>query len=326
MLRLLFFVVVLGLAAAGGAYLWFEQQVENAGPATTPTRVLVARGSGLSTVAQQLQTAGIVEQARVFQAYATMEGKEGAIQAGEYLFPPRQTMQQVLDRMVQGDTLVHQLVFPEGMTSHAILEQLKGAPDLTGSVPAELPEGSLMPAAYDFTYGEKRSAVIARMQKAMKDALAEAWAARDANLPIKTPEEMVILASIVEKETGLDGERGKVAGVFINRLNKGMKLQSDPTTIYAVTQGKGTLGRGLRKSELAKKHDYNTYHIKGLPPGPIANPGRDALMAVAKPEATKALYFVADGTGGHAFANTLSGHLKNVKNWRKIERQRKAAQ
>lgn len=326
MKRYLLVLVVVATAMAGAAYLWFEKSIFGDGPLQAPARVLVEKGSGLSTVARQLEDAGVVEQARLFQAYVMVEGKETALQAGEYQFPAGDSMEDVLDRLVRGETMRHQIVFPEGLTSHTILAALAEAPDLTGDVPDDVPEGSLLPAAYDFTYGESRAAIIGRMQKAMDDAVAEAWESRDEGLPLKSPEEMVILASIVEKETGLSGERGKVAGVFVNRLNIGMKLQSDPTTIYAVTRGKSTLGRGLRRSELAKKDSYNTYYITGLPPGPIANPGREALMAVAQPEETDALYFVADGTGGHAFARTLDEHNRNVQVWRKIEKQQKAAQ
>lgn len=326
MLRYLLVLVVVAAAVAGGAYLWFEKSITKDGPLQEPARVLIERGSGLSRVAQQLEKAGVVKQARLFQTYVMMEGKEKALQAGEYQFPSGESMERVLDRLVRGEIMRHQIVFPEGVTSHAILAALAEAPELTGDVPEDVPEGSLLPAAYDFTYGEGRAAITQRMQKAMAEAVAEAWENRSDGLPLKSPEEMVILASIVEKETGLSGERAKVAGVFINRLKKGMKLQSDPTTIYALTRGKGTLGRGLRRSELAKKDPYNTYHITGLPPGPIANPGREALMAVAHPDETDALYFVADGTGGHAFARTLDEHNRNVREWRKIEQQRKAQQ
>lgn len=325
-MRYLAVLVLVVAAVAGGAYLWFEREIQDRGPSTEITRVVIERGSGLSKVSKVLAEAGVVEQARVFQAFVTLEGKDTALQAGEYQFPAGANMQAVLDRLVRGETMRHQIVFPEGLTSHTILQLLADAKDLSGDAPEDVPEGSLLPAAYDFTFGDDRAGIIKRMQKAMDQAVAEAWEKRAKDVPLKSPEEMVILASIVEKETGLSGERGKVAGVFFNRLKKGMKLQSDPTTIYAVNRGKGTLGRGLRRSELAKKDPYNTYYIKGLPPGPIANPGREALMAVAQPEETDALYFVADGTGGHAFAKTLAQHNRNVQVWRKIERKRKAAQ
>ncbi len=319
-------ILVIIIAAAGGAYLWFDKAIVGDGPAKQAVRVLIERGSGLSRVARQLEQAGVVKQARLFQAYVMLEGKETALQAGEYQFPAGDSLEEVLDRLVQGDTMRHQLVFAEGLTTHTIMAGLEDADELIGDLPEDVPEGSLLPAAYDFRYGDKRADIVSRMRRAMDEAVAEAWENRVDGLPLETPEELVILASIVEKETGIPSERAKVAGVFINRLKKGMKLQSDPTTIYAVTRGKGLLGRGLRRSELASTDPYNTYHAAGLPPAPIANPGREALMAVAQPAKTEALYFVADGSGGHAFAQTLEEHNRNVRKWRKIEKQRNATQ
>ena len=326
MIRWIAVLLLVAGAVGAGAYMWFQNSVVSAGPSVEPTRIVIERGSGLSTVARQLERASIVTNARLFQAWATWQEKDTGIKAGEYIIPAGASITAVLDLLVDGKTVVHRLTFPEGMTTYEILARLAGAQGLKGETPDDLPEGSLMPATYDYALGEDRSAIVKRMQAAMRQAITDAWDERDDGLPIASPEEMVILASIVEKETGLDGERHKVAGVFINRLRIGMKVQSDPTTIYAVTRGKGPLGRGLRRSELAKKDPYNTYHAAGLPPGPIANPGREALMAVAQPEATDALYFVADGTGGHAFSKTLAEHNRNVKKWRAIEKKRKAAQ
>lgn len=325
-MRYLFVLVVVIAAAAGGAYLWFDKATVEDGPSNQAVRVLIERGSGLSQVARQLQKAGVVKQARLFQAFVILEGKEGALQAGEYQFPAGDNMEEVLARVVRGDTMRHQIVFAEGLTTHTILAELDKAPDLSGELPKDVPEGSLLPAAYDFRYGDERANIVRRMRQAMDEAVADAWKNRIDDLPLSSPEELVILASIVEKETGISAERAKVAGVFINRLKMGMKLQSDPTTIYAVTRGEGTLGRGLRRSELANADPYNTYHVAGLPPAPIANPGREALMAVAQPAETDALYFVADGSGGHAFARTLEEHNRNVREWRKIEQQQKAGQ
>ncbi|HKK30490.1 MAG TPA: endolytic transglycosylase MltG, partial [Alphaproteobacteria bacterium] len=243
-MRLLAFILLLAAAAAGGAFLWFQNAVVSPGPSTESTRVLVERGSGLARVSQQLEAAGVIKHARMFQALATWQGKETALKAGEYLLPAGESMVAILDRLVAGDVIVHRLTFPEGITTHAILAQIRATEGLTGNVPEELPEGSLMPASYDFVWGDSRAAILNRMQKSMQDAVAEAWEARAEDIPLQTPEDLVILASIIEKETGLEGERGEVAGVFVNRLRKGMKLQSDPTTIYAVTRGKKTLGRG----------------------------------------------------------------------------------
>lgn len=323
--RLLVLAIVLILAGAAGAYLWLDGAIRQAGPSTQPTRVIVAKGSGLMQIAWQLKREGVIEHPRLFQMLAEWRELTTALKAGEYLFPAGISVEEALLRIADGETETHFLTFAEGLTSHVILQQLAAADGLTGEVPESMPEGSLMPSTYDFHWGMDRGVMLERMQAAMQEAVAEAWAARDKGLPLKSEAEMVILASIVEKETGLSGERAEVAGVFVNRLRIGMKLQSDPTTIYAVTRGKRALGRGIRRSELAKKDPYNTYYAPGLPPGPIANPGKEALMAVAQPAETDALFFVADGTGGHAFARTLAEHNRNVARWRKIERARKKA-
>jgi UPF0755 protein len=210
----------------------------------------------------------------------------------------------------------------EGLSSHAVVELIRKVDVLTGEIEETPPEGAIAPDTYNVTRGDKRADVLARMVTAQSNRLAAAWESRQEGLPLKSPEEALVLASIVEKETGLDGERGKVAGVFINRLRRGMRLQSDPTVIYGITLGKETLGRGLRRSELNARTDYNTYQIDGLPPTPIANPGQAAIQAVMQPESTDAIYFVADGTGGHAFATNLRDHQNNVAAWRRIERER----
>ncbi len=324
--RLLALVFVVALAGAGGAYVWWQKAVSQPGPTIEQTRVLIKRGSGLLQIAWQLKRAGVIEHPRLFQLLAEWQEKTTALKAGEFLFPAGISLEAALDQIVRGEVEIHTLTIPEGLTSHTILERLAAAEGLVGDVP-ELPaEGSLLPSTYDFEWGAERAAIVERMREAMDTALAKAWEARAEGLPLANPAEMLILASIVEKETGLSGERAEVAGVFINRLRRGMKLQSDPTTIYAVTRGKGVLGRGLKRSELAKKDPYNTYHTAALPPGPIANPGEAALMAVAQPAETDAIFFVADGTGGHAFAKTLAEHNRNVARWRKIERKRRASQ
>jgi UPF0755 protein len=324
--RLLALVIVLLLAGAGGAYLWLQQAVREPGPALQETRVLVPRGSGLMQIAWQLKRAGVIEHPRLFQLLAEWQKKAKDLKAGEFLFPAAISLEAALDQIVRGEVEIHALTIPEGLSSHAILQRLAETEGLAGDLPADPPEGSLLPSTYDYTWGTERLAILQRMQDAMNSAVTKAWEGRATNLPLASPEDLVILASIVEKETGLSGERREVAGVFINRLRQGMKLQSDPTTIYAITRGKDVLGRGLKRSELAKKDPYNTYHAEGLPPGPIANPGEAALMAVAQPAETEALFFVADGTGGHAFAKTLAEHNRNVARWRQIERDRKAAQ
>tara|TARA_R110002096_G_scaffold12473_3_gene44899 strand:- start:537 stop:1520 length:984 start_codon:yes stop_codon:yes gene_type:complete len=324
--RLLILAVAAVLAAGGGAYFWAKQAIVAPGPGTVDTRVIIERGSGLNQIAWQLHREGVIAHPRLFLGLAQWRGLTASLKAGEYLFPAGISLEAALGRIARGEVEIHTLTIPEGLTSHAILELLAATEGLTGDLPDDVAEGSLLPSTYDYLWGVDRGEIVRRMQAAMAAAVAEAWEARAEDLPIESPEDLVTLASIVEKETGLSDERAEVAGVFVNRLRLGMKLQSDPTTIYAVTGGKGTLGRGLRRSELAKASPYNTYRIDGLPPGPIANPGKGALMAVAQPAETDALFFVADGSGGHAFATTLAEHRRNVARWRKIERERKAQQ
>ena len=233
-------------------------------------------------------------------------------------------MQDILKLLNQGGNVLRQVVVPEGLTSWQVVELLNARDELTGEVAALPAEGSLAPAGYDFQRGDTRAGMIERMQAGQAAILEAAWAGRAPDLPLSSPEELLTLASIVEKETGVPEERGRVAAVFVNRLKRGMRLQTDPTVIYGITEGKGTLGRGLRASELAQATPYNTYVRAGLPPTPIANPGKAAIEAAAHPEASDYIYFVADGSGGHAFARTLEEHNGNVAAWRRIEGQRAA--
>jgi UPF0755 protein len=285
--------------------------------------VIVERGSGLLQIAWQLKREGVIEHPRLFQLLAEWRELGKSLKAGEYLFPAGASLEAALDRMARGETEVHFVTFAEGLTTKTMLDQLAATEGLAGKVPEDVAEGSLLPSTYDYQFGTERKVLVERMQQAMQQTLEQAWKARKPDLPLESETELLTLASIVEKETGLSGERAEVAGVFVNRLRRGMKLQSDPTTIYAVTSGETILGRGLRRSELDLAHPYNTYHVTGLPPGPIANPGEAALMAAAQPAETDALYFVADGSGGHAFARTLEEHNRNVARWRAIERERR---
>jgi UPF0755 protein len=246
------------------------------------------------------------------------------MRAGEFLFKAGTSIDAAVDTLVQGKAILHSVTIPEGWTSEQVVARLNENEILTGEV-GEMPrEGTLLPDTYKFERGTSRQQIVNAMQAAQKRALNEIWARRAPDLPIKTPQELVILASIVEKETGRADERTRVAGVFINRLQKRMRLQSDPTIVYGLVGGKGTLGRGILRSEIERPTPYNTYAIEGLPPGPIANPGRASLEAVANPSRTRDLYFVADGTGGHAFAENLDQHNRNVTRWRQIERNRAA--
>ena len=243
---------------------------------------------------------------------------------GEYEIPAGASMQDILTLLNRGGNVLRQVVVPEGLTSWQVVELLNAREELAGEVPAVPAEGSLAPAGYDFQRGDAREGLIARMQAGQEAILDAAWASRAPDLPLASEEELLTLASIVEKETGVAEERQRVAAVFVNRLRRGMRLQTDPTVIYGITEGKGTLGRGLRASELATATPYNTYVRAGLPPTPIANPGRASIEAAANPEASDYLYFVADGSGGHAFARTLEEHNANVANWRRVEARRAA--
>ncbi len=290
------------------------------------TVIDIPRGTGLSAIADNLEEEGVVDSATVFQLGVWISGGSKDLKAGEYAIPPGASPRDIMDLFISGQSILHRLTVPEGLTSSQIMRLVEAHEVLVGDMPEEVPEeGALLPETYLFTRGETRQGVVRQMIKAHDDVLAELWAERQDGLPLKTPYEAVILASIVEKETGIAEERPRVAGVFINRLNRGMRLQSDPTIIYGLTQGE-PLGRGLRQSELDKETPYNTYFIDGLPPTPIANPGRAALAAVLDPPVTKDLYFVADGTGGHVFAETFGQHQRNVAQWRRIERERKRTQ
>ena len=276
----------------------------------------------MSQIARDLEAAGIIADSRLFRLYARYRGLDSSLHAGEYEFQPAVSMAEVLARIATGKIVLRFVTIPEGLTSREVAALVAAAEGMKGIADTP-PEGSILPETYTFTLDESRAALVARMQDAMQETLAELWASRAENLPVKTPEEAVILASIVEKETGLPEERQRVAAVFVNRLNRGMRLQSDPTVAYAITKGERELGRALRFKDLEVKDPYNTYYAAGLPPGPICNPGRAALAAVLNPIESKELYFVADGTGGHVFAKTLAEHERNVRNWRKIRREQR---
>jgi UPF0755 protein len=327
LVRLFALLLVLAVGLAGGAAYWGFTEFHEPGPAATDTTVVIERGLGVRAIADRLADAGVITDPLVFSAGVRVYGEGQPLQAGEYLFPSRLSMRQVMEQMIDGVTIVHRLTIPEGLTSAEIVALVAAAPDLDGSVPATLPaDGSLLPETYFYSKGDTRAQLLDRMRDGMRKALAEQWLARDDGVALKTVDEAVTLASIVEKETGLAAERPHVASVFFNRLARGMPLQSDPTVIYAVTGGKGPLGRALAKADLQVASPYNTYVNPGLPPGPIANPGRASLEAVLHPDDTKDLYFVADGTGGHAFAATLDEHNKNVAAWRQQQKQQTQAQ
>lgn len=290
------------------------------GPLEAPATVIVERGLGVRGIAGRLAEAGVIRSTAPFVVASSLSGQARRLRAGEYVFPPRVSMRSVLDMMERGVVVQRRLTVPEGFTTHQVLDLVAAAPGLEGSVTLAPPEGALLPETYTYTHGQSKDEIVRTMMRAMDEALAELWPQRIADLPFKSPREAVILASLVEKETALSEERRRIAGVFINRLRRGLKLQSDPTVIYALTGGKGLLERLVTNGDLAFDHPYNTYIYAGLPPGPIANPGLESLRAVLNPTETDELYFVADGQGGHRFARTLREHQRNVAHWRKIQK------
>jgi UPF0755 protein len=307
-------LVAIGLAAVP-LWLWYGP-----GPAPKPITVQVAGGATIAGTARRLEAAGAIRSATWFRRLAARLGSDDPIRAGEFEIPARASAATVLDTLQHARPVQHFVTIPEGMPSVLVARRLRAERLLTGpvAVPAE---GSVLPDSYSFERGETRAAVLRRMQAAMRKTLSAAWKARKPGIAVSTPEQAVTLASIVEKETGVAAERRTVAGVYSNRLRQGMPLQADPTVIYPVTKGL-PLGRRIRQSELRNDNGYNTYARAGLPVGPIANPGRSSILAVLDPARTQALYFVADGKGGHVFANTLAEHNANVAKWYAVRRAR----
>ena len=296
------------------------KEARSPGPLAEDKVVMIAREDDAASIADQLERAGVIDSAMWFNILTVLDGNRGALKRGEYAFKAGMSMNDIENELIAHRVVRYKLTIPEGLTSEQVVDRLREDTVLTGDVREPPREGSLMPDTYYFERGDTRLSILSRMAKIQAKTVDEIWKARSPDLPIKSPWEMVTLASIVEKETGKTEERPRVAGVFINRLEKHMRLGSDPTIVYGLVQGKGTLGRSITKADLNQSTPYNTYIIDGLPPGPICNPGKAALEAVAKPARSKDLYFVADGTGGHAFAETLDQHQKNVARWRQIEK------
>lgn len=312
--------VIVGCAAIGAAALVYKAYVAP-GPLHQPTTVVVERGAGVNDIARLLRDKGVIANPRLFGAIARVSGVERRLKAGEYGFDPGVSKRDVLAVLLEGRTTVRKVTFAEGITVKEVVDVLADTEGLDGEVASIPREGTLLPNTYHFSLGDSRAAILERMERAMDATVDELWEKRVDGLPIQTKREAVILASIVEKETGIASERARVAAVFVNRLRKRMRMETDPTVVYGLTGGKGALGRALTRQDLKRDHPYNTYRIFGLPPGPICNPGRDSLAAVMNPLETDDLYFVADGTGGHAFARTLEEHNRNVAKWRKIRRE-----
>ncbi|QZO02504.1 endolytic transglycosylase MltG [Chenggangzhangella methanolivorans] len=318
----LFTLATLGVLAIGGVVYWGKASFDERGPLAQDATVMINRNQGVGEIADSLERAGVISDANVFKAGVAAYGAKDRMRFGEYAFPPGASMREVMEIIVSGKSIEHAFTAPEGLTSLQIVQRLRDQPLLTGDVKEVPPEGSLLPETYKFTRGASREQMVARMRQHREAVVEEIWKGRDPATKLKSPDELVIMASLIEKETGVPEERPQVAAVFANRLAKGMRLQSDPTIVYGLVGGRGTLGRSLTRADIQSKTPYNTYVVRGLPAGPIANPGRDSLEAAARPAKTSDLYFVADGSGGHAFGKTLAEHNRNVANWRKIEKQR----
>jgi UPF0755 protein len=317
-----FTIVLLLMIGAGSAYFYGRQKIEAPGPLQEDKIVNIPSRAGMTDIADILQREGVIDNNRwafIGSVFALKARSE--LKPGEYLFQKNASLRDVIGTIVEGKVVQHAVTIPEGLTSEQIVARLSENDVFSGSV-RELPrEGTLLPETYKFPRGTPREQVILRMQQAQKRVVAEIWERRNLDTPIRTPDQLVTLASIIEKETGKADERSRVAAVFINRLRQKIKLQSDPTIIYGLVGGKGTLGRPIKRSEIQQPSPYNTYVIDGLPPGPIANPGRASLEAAANPARTRDLFFVADGTGGHAFSDTYDQHQKNVARLRTMEKQ-----
>lgn len=313
----MFLIVTLLIA---GAWVATFQLFDMKNEAGKETLFKVVSGDNLNIIAMRLEDQKLVSSQDLYRLMVTYEGNDTRLKAGEYRIPATASMREIMNIFVEGQSIQHKLTFAEGLTTAQILAKIKIAPLLKGQVNIDALEGSLMPETYLFESGLDRNVIVTQMQTAQKKFLANLWDTRAPDLPLTSIEEVVILASIVEKETGVASERPEVAAVFINRIKRKMKLQSDPTIIYGITLGKYKLDRQLKKSEIKAKTPYNTYVIERLPPTPIANPGRQAILAVLNPAKVDYLYFVADGTGGHVFANNYKTHQKNVKKLRAREK------
>ncbi|MBU6457178.1 MAG: endolytic transglycosylase MltG [Bradyrhizobium sp.] len=315
-------ILLIAMLGAGTAYYYGTRKLEAPGPLQEDKIVNIPPRAGMTDIAEVLQREGVIDNNRwaFIGGVFALKARSG-LKPGEYLFQKNASLRDVIGTMVEGKVVQHAVTIPEGLTSEQIVARLSDNDIFAGTI-HEIPrEGTLLPETYKFPRGTTRDQVIARMQQAQKRVVAEIWEHRNPDIPVKTPEQLVTLASIIEKETGKADERSRVAAVYVNRLRQKMKLQSDPTIIYGLVGGKGTLGRPIKRSEITQPSPYNTYVVDGLPPGPIANPGRASLEAAANPARTRDLFFVADGTGGHTFSETYDQHQKNVAKFRAMEKQ-----
>jgi UPF0755 protein len=318
----LFFVALLVTLMGGGLLLGHQMLVAH-GPLDKTKTVLIPRGAGPATMAKILQAEDVISHPQLFRVALMVDPNPKPIKAGEYELPPHISMSALVDLLQSGKVVQRRLTIPEGATTAEIVELVRKTEPLTGDITIDVKEGDLLPETYFYSRDDTRYGMLARMKEAMEKTLDEAWRKRAAGLPYASKRDALIMASIVEKETGVAAERTKVAAVYVNRLRLKMRLESDPTTIYGVTGGKGMQGRELSRADLQSSSPYNTYVVAGLPPGPICNPGRASILAAVAPAPRdRSLYFVADGQGGHVFANNVYEHNRNVARWREIQRQK----
>lgn len=315
-MKTFFIMLTAFLAICAGIAWWAGNDFIAPGPLEEPVTIVFAPGDRFSKITDTLAEKGIIAHSFIFEVLVFARGESSKFKAGEYVFPAHVSPRDAAALMAFGKTVVHHLTVPEGLMTSEILELVKQAPGLDGEITLDVKEGELLPETYHYSRGDKRNEIITRMRHALSEALEKAWAGRDQGLPLATPGQALILASIVEKETGIASERPRVAAVYINRLHRNMPLQADPTTAYAVTMGRHKLTRPLSVADLALDSPYNTYRSMGLPPGPIANPGKASILAVLHPVTSDELYFVATGTGGHNFARTPAEHEENVRKYR----------
>ena len=314
--------LIVAMLAVGGIFFYGKKKIEAEGPLAEDKVVIIPPRAGMTDIGDILLRNGVISADRwTFIGSVLALNARSGLKSGEYLFQKNASLRDVINTIVEGKVVQHAFTIPEGLTSEQIVARLQDSDIFTGSLKEQPREGTLLPDTYNFPRGTPRDQVITRMQQTQKRVLADIWARRNPDVPVRSPEQLVTLASIVEKETGKADERSRVAAVFVNRLRQKIKLQSDPTIIYGLVGGKGTLGRPIKRSEIQQPSPYNTYVIDGLPPGPIANPGRASLEATANPARTRDLFFVADGTGGHTFAETYDQHQKGVAKLRSMERQ-----
>ena len=322
---LLTFLLVAAIASMS-LLVWSRQRIDERGPLAANKVLYIAPGTEGADIIAELEREGVIDSPFMLNVALLLEGNRSKLKPGEYLFKQNVSLRDVIDTLISGKQVLHAITIPEGLTSEQVVERLRNNDVLLGDITDVPKEGSLLPETYKVARGAVRVDVIKKMQDDQKRAVDQIWSRRANGLPLRSPYELVTLASIVEKETGKADERPRVASVFLNRLKNRMRLQSDPTIVYGLAGGKGSLGRAITRADLEKPTPYNTYLIDGLPPGPIANPGRAALEAVANPSRTQDLYFVADGTGGHVFAETLDQHSRNVQRWRQIGKDAKDKQ